>query len=384
MVYFRYASAFLFILGFAIILQQGLPNLKNVVKSSFVFILTSGLSILPLYIYIKIASSQTKFGLVGVQSQYANLNLWQSFLKILQSASTMANIPGVYLQPEQYLTKSINIVSSFFGLICLIIICLLLILASIKDNKSFNLANIKNNLSFSIGLIPICVFLLLLLSNLTSGYDYVGTFRYYTPAIIPIILLSYELATVSFYKNLNIIKYAFLVFILVFLGYNLIIRPVGIKIGKESVLVRLQQNIISTQFKDYYYEYPSNKLMTLPGTYETSLELEKLQKQNPEAIFLFQFYPYYLYEGKSLKMRPIPVNKALWNKAYVDGKTLIFWEQTQIEDCPYAICAAALGGNQKAIDKFSDGTITETVFESSKEKTKIIKTYFPEPTKVAK
>jgi len=360
----RYAALFFALAGLVILFQVNFPKKKSFIKDYLIFIVTSLIFILPLAIYIKLANQHngiTGLPQVSLESQYSGF--FQTIIKVLQSSSAIANITGLPLEPDlAYVLKPspyIYSIGAFF-----LIFIFLLPLVVLKRENQLNIEETGKDIPLAISIIPLSIFLFLLACNFAGQYDFVGTPRYYVPAFLPTLFVSYQLATVKSTKSRKShksIKSAFAIFILILLTYEIILTPLNWTPGGSLMLTgtgnRLFQSVIQNGLKFRGdYRYPSNKVITFHD--ETSAQVRKLQKEHPEALFFVQEYPFYVYDGHP-GLRVIPV-KEFWKRAYVDKAVKVFWVVG--ESCP-AVCTE----HGSPVDRLSSLPGLKTVFTSSQE-----------------
>lgn len=363
----RFASLFIALTAFLLLFQVYSPHLTTFIKHYCIFFFSSLAFILPVFVYTKLANwynGVTKLQEINLREPYSGF--FSTISQILKSASAISEISGLPIQPSlAYRVESkpsVYLIGAFF----LFFAVLLPLLVLTRDRK-LSLEEKKRDISLAVSFIPLSVVLLLLVCNFAGDYDFLGTPRYYTPAVIPTILITYEFAAQHTRRAYQLIKLAFAAFIIYFLAYNLLLRN---SIWAEGARVRVGKSILSSYLmyrKDY--QYPSNKVITLVD--ETSVALRDLQKDYPEAIFFVQEYAFYVYDGhEGLRTIPTPEG-GFWKEANVDKPVKIFWVVAR--SCP-GICT---DHSSEPIEELSSLPSPQTVYESRQEKTKILATELP-------
>lgn len=358
----RYAVLFVGIAAFFILLQINFPQGKAFLKSYFIFLISSLVLIIPVFIYIKLANSYNGISAlpqVSFKSQYSGF--FSTITEILQSSSAIANISGLPIQPKLAYHLDPNPSLYFIGIFFLIFTFLLPLLV-FKRNKRASLDEVKRDFPLALSLLPASLVFFLLFCNFAGQYDFLGTPRYYLPVFLPTLFVCYESSVIKTRNIYKLIRNLFLIFIIMFFAYNLVARPLdwkpGSSISFRGIPARLTREVLTNSMmyrKDY--RYPSNKVMI--GYAETSAKVRELQKENPDALFFVQEYPFYVYDGHP-GLRVIPVSE-FWKKAYVDKAVKVFWVVKQ--KCP-AVCTEH---GKEVIDRLSSQPGLRTVFTSSQE-----------------
>lgn len=389
----RYSSLFIAIVSFFILFQVNLLKLTAFIKNYCFFISSSLFFIFPLAIYNKFAGSNkptvslynnaTGSSTVPGLPEFVNFkgsfsSFFDAISSILNSSLTISQLSGISTQPVlirftkpfiESFESHLNSQATLYGSIWLLLVFLLPILVFTRNKKS-DIKEKKRDISLSVSMIPLSLLILLIASSFAQDYDFVGTPRYYIPVFLPALFIFYELATLPMRKIYQLIKIGFSIFIIIFLIYNLLYRPLLIVKGKQ---VYFGQSILGS-YLSYKpdYQYPSNKVITLYD--ETSSVVRQFQKDNPEALFFIQDYVFYVYDGHE-GFRTLPVSD-FWNRAYVDKAVKIFWVISR-RSCP-GICPDHVS---KPIDKLSSLPGIQTVYTSPREKAKILVSDLPKAYK---
>ena len=389
----RYSSLFIAIVSFLLLFQVNLLKLKAFIKNYCIFISSSLFFIFPLAIYNKFAGSNkptvslynnaTDSSTVPGLPEFVNFkgsfsSFFDAISSILNSSLTISQLSGISTQPVlirftkpfiENFESHLNSHATLYGSIWLLLVFLLPILVFTRNKKS-DIKEKKREISLSLSMIPLSLLILLIASSFAQDYDFVGTPRYYIPVFLPALFIFYEFATLPMRKSYQLIKIGFSIFIIIFLVYNLLYRPLLIVKGKQ---VYFGQSVLGS-YLSYKpdYQYPSNKVITLYD--ETSSVVRQFQKDNPEALFFIQDYVFYVYDGHE-GFRTLPVSD-FWNRAYVDKAVKIFWVISR-RSCP-GICPDHVS---KPIDKLSSLPGIQTVYTSPREKAKILVSDLPKAYK---
>lgn len=385
----RYSTLFIAIVAFFILFQVNFPQVKAFTKNYSIFLASSLFFLFPLGIYNKFAgsnkptvslyNSSTSSSAVPGLPEFVNFkggfsSLFEAVSSILNSSLTISQLSGISTQPvlirftkpliesfESHLASH----TALYGTIWLLLVFCLPVLVFTRNKKN-DIEEKKINISLSLSLVPLSLLILLVASSFAQDYDFVGTPRYYVPIFLPALFIFYEFATLQMRKSYQFIKIAFSVFIIIFLIYNLLYRPILIAKGRQ---LYFGQSILGS-YLSYKadYRYPSNKVITLYD--ETSSALRQIQKDNPEALFFVQDYVFYVYDGHE-GFRTLPISE-FWNRAYVDKAVKIFWVVSR-RSCP-EICPDHIS---KPIDRLSSQPGLQTIYTSPHEKAKILVSDLP-------
>lgn len=374
---FRFAALSLFIFAFFTLVQKNHFKIREIASKFAWFVGYSLIFIVPVVIYTIIASiSNGSSGVnqVTFKSElYSGLGFVEIILKILQSASAISNLSGLPLQTGLAYKSSPSVYLYFVGGIFLLLVFLLPALASFT-NQSFKSKQLGKNMLLTLSFIPVATVIFLFVCNVLGKYDFLGTPRYYVPAVLPAIFIFYALATNE--KFCKFVKAIFLLFVVTFCIYNVAARPVGWKpilnVNFVGMGFRMQTSILNSYVswkKDF--SYPSNKILSLYD--ETSAKMRELQKENPDAIFFVSDCPVFVHDGYT-GFRAVPVSE-FWKKAEVNESVRVFWAVPQT--C--TLVCTSHGEEVFLGDKINESNF-QLIFNSSKEnseKMKILVSDFP-------
>jgi hypothetical protein len=367
---FRYASIFLILVTFVILLQANFPRIKSFLKDFMLFLISFFSIFIPIFIYNKFFSNS------GLAPYLLPNDSKSSFLDHL--IKTLNDLPGILFMSNLYalsnyifsLINSHKVISIILGVLCLsCIFCLPVIAIREKNiqakirsegklssdfNDNFSDNNFNNSVSrinFTVPLsfLPICLLTLLITSALLIRGDYGSNFgflreaRYYMPAGASIIFFSYELLSFSFFSRfLKIIACSI---IAIFISYNTIFYATKIFVSKDfSSLSRVVIGIDHVPNMGF----PSNKVFYPIGRTQTMTEslLKKIKQliiAEPQALFFAENHTSFTYENNpgSQNFRAIPEREfqSQWDQSYLTARTKTFWivhvscSQGKIENC---------------------------------------------------
>jgi hypothetical protein len=375
----RFAALSLYIFAFCTVAQKNFPKIKEICSKFALFVVSSLTLTVPVIIYVIITNIIN--GSSGVNQitfrpeLYYGLGLSEIFLKILQSASAISSILGLPLQTGLAYQANPSIYLYVLGAFFLLLVFMLPVFL-IVSNPRARFKGLDKSLLLTLSFIPLSTVIFLFACNLFGKYDFLGTPRYYVPALLPVIFISYSLATNEIKKSYKFVKVIFLLFIITFCVYNVAARPLGWRpwggVNFIGIGFRIQTNILSSyvSWKEDF-SYPSNKILTLYD--ETSAKMRELQKENPDALFFVGDCPVFVYDGYT-GFRPVPMSR-YWEKAEVNESVKVFWAVSQK-------CSGVCTSHKEEVDLGSkiNESAFETVFISSKEngeKMKIVVSDFP-------
>jgi len=386
---FRYASGFLLLAAFFIILYFEWPKWKTILIRYTTFILSSFPFIIPMVLYINwipetAENSISNSNLLETHgARYLNPSLldsiFESSQKILASFSNLYILTGIQTPKLGNLLLSYPKINYAFGLLFLgfiISLCLKLTLTKYKKNHvNFSRVYILIPLLFlliSFILFSIVLTFLISYSPLTAGH------RYYLPVQPCLIFIAYRVITLPNFKQL--LKQLSIVVIVAFMFYSMLLRPIYYWIDSNRNLMSLV--VGSAVSPDYrYHRYPSNEVLTYQEESLNFLAQVENQESEDNLLFFLQNYPEYMKYAnfkEPLKFRRISDN-SFWNHAYLSQSTKVFWVVNN-KECP-SICAS--GGNFNSdkttvpIQNLTSLPNLETVFTDPFEETKIMVSDLP-------
>lgn len=379
----RYSSIFLAIAAGFILLQFNFVRIFALARKYAIFLAGSLVFIIPLALYNKFAGSNkpasslyanpdvkttTIPGLpefVSFTSSYDSLG--DAVSSILKSSSTIAGLSGIHLSQFAAFLKTNAGINLLHGAFCLLLILAFPLLIWLRDRARAE-GQAPPNLALALSSMPLALILLLVASTFAQDYDFVGTPRYYIPVFLPFFFLAYQFATLPAKQIFRAIKLAFALFIIAFLAFNVLYRPVLLLQQKRAYLAKTILGSYLSYRHDY--RYPSNKTIAIYD--DASAKVRELQAENPDALFFIQDYPFFVYDGyEGLRTLPTARSK-FWQRAYVDKPVKIFWVVNK--KCP-TVCSAHR--NDDSIKEFSVLPNLKEVFRAEREGSKILVTELP-------
>lgn|GEM_PF-2359801 len=396
----RYSSIFIAIAAFLILFQLNASTLKTLADYIFslfktlrkyvIFLASSLVFLIPLALYNNFAGSNkpasslyanpdvtstTIPGLpefVSFTSSFSSLG--DAISSILKSSSTIATLSGIPIKPFAAFLNTYPPINLLHGSFCLLL-ALALPLILLNRTQNSDPGQEKPDLALSLAMMPTALVLLLVASTFAQDYDFVGTPRYYIPVFLATIFLAYEFTTLPVRRLYQWLKLGCSLFIIAFLAYNVLWRPVLLLQQKKGYLAK--SIVGSYVYSHPDYRYPSNKIITLYD--QASTKLRQLQQEHPDALFFVQDYPFYIYDGHT-GLRTIPsIKSEFWQRAYLEKTSKIFWVISRSK-CP-SVCSSH---NTNPIEQLSPPNLElKTVFEAPKERTRIVVSDLPADYKFA-
>lgn len=389
---FRYASGFLLIAAFLVILQMEMPKIKSFLKRYTILILPSLSFTILIVIYfnwqsgIKNNKIATSTLLENHGARHLNPDLikliFESLEKLLSSFSNLYILTGIETNQLETIIKYNWLINNVFGIVflCLIIyLCINLVSNDLKKNSpNFLGPSISTSLSYLlISLILFSVILVFMISYSPLIID-----RYYLPIQPCLILITYKAVTLSDFNQL--LKQLSMTLIIAFILYSLILRPARYFMDESRDLISLVLAAWTAQISDI--RYPSNEILTF---HQESLNfLTKIETQESKVLFFIQNYSLYMnyfYFDNPKKVRHIP-DSSFWKNAYLSQPTRVFWVINNPQ-CP-SICASPGGFNSDQptapIQQLTSLPNLEVVFTNPAEGTKIMFSDLPAGYQFAK
>lgn len=379
---FRYASGFLLIAAFLIIVYAGFPKFQSIYRRFAVFGLASLVFTIPMMLYIRGVSatsveevaSNDLFQTHG--GRYLSSNplelVFDSIAKIFSSLSNLFILTGITSRRLDFLDSYPSIWNDIFGLILFVFI-LLLSLRLVK-NRADQIVIPEKEIPVSLSL-SLSAFLLFSVAIVfIVSYSPFVIERYYLPVILCFILLMYRVSTaINFERFFSWLARGF---IAIFILYNLF-KPIYHSLfGDVSDLMSgvLALNRVSE------IQYPSNEILF---THQESLNflISTETQEASNAVFFLQSYPMYMSFWKfqdPLKFRRIP-DEGFWENAYLSEPTKIFWVVNE-DECP-SICASSGNFNsddpETSIQNLASLPNLKTVFTSPQEEVRVMVSDLP-------
>lgn len=385
---FRYASGFLLIAAFLVIIYRFFPRMKSMVISSCIFIISVALVVFPVFLFNSEAKAQVDANslnnlLYDHGAKYLSESADQWFLKtvdtVFSSFSSLYFLTGIDPRRIQDILGESSALNFFVGLVFLLFfLSLPIVLAQYKkaylgrtksDDLDLDIPFLLSNLLVSFIVFSSAIALVLAFSPLEQE-------RYYYPLKICLVLIAYKLLTLP--QFFSPYKQMARGFVIAFVLFNLAIAPAYYltHYGAKS-LVALPFGLEPNRSFDV--SYPSNAMLTKDE--ETLRFLAKLKQQNPNALFFAQHYPKYLNylnPANPLEIRRIP-DGDFWEKAYLSQPTKIFWITNETE-CPLICYSRGFfnsDSDKKSIPEFESLPNLENIFVSANNQTRVMVTDLP-------
>lgn len=318
----RYASPFVAIAAFFILLQMHFPKLWSFVKSYSIFFISSLVPIFGVSIYNRLSSNKALPSYANLK--YGITHFPETLGRIFNSLSASFSLFGfpTFNKPIQLFVETLRetpVINYAVGIIGIGLVILLPILL-IQSKKVIETP--KQQLLVSLAILMASIPSFLIACMFIYSFDFLAFPRYYFPAGTSGIFIFYELATrpdrdrfplkllTKLYQSAFLFTFSFLG-VLVF--SSVIQTPKSfVKIAEPILGYSLLPNM----------EYPSNKIVT--PFVESSEKVRALQQANPNAIFFVANYPHYIYDAYD-KLRSFPHNSEFWKDAYVEKPVKVFW-----------------------------------------------------------
>ncbi len=301
---FRYASLFIIATAFLMLCQMHWLKLGTILKKILMFIASSLIIIIPVTIYDRFAdmaklNDAKEIGLIStVQSsvfalysgEVPTFNQYiQSLSNNLSGISSIFGMTNLYIafngKSDSYIIQFINLLSGILLAIFVVILPVILVrikmISELQSSRSPFQKQKRNShyLALSLSFIPISLVALLAATMSRYSYPFLRDTRYYIPAIIPTILISYYVATLdqSNFRKIKPLRMLFVLITLVFLLYNTIYRPIGsVLLHKATSLI--QEPLLATSEVTFF----SHKFIT--GFEKTKQALIDLHRTYPQAV----------------------------------------------------------------------------------------------------
>ncbi|MBD2109832.1 hypothetical protein [Nodosilinea sp. FACHB-13] len=384
LVSFRYASGFLLIATFFIIVYKFFPKIRSIFVFYSSFILSFLITTFPIFLFNnqeRAQSSENSFEKLIYDHGSKNVSesniswILESLDKVFSSFSSLFFLTGIDPRRIQDFLVSQALLNSIVGLSFLLLFCFLpVLLICHKRLAHQRRGNIDSSITdISILLSCVIVSFIVFSAAITPviAYSPLIIERYYYPLKSCLILIAYGITTIPGFSRFC--KRIAKAFIIVFVLFNVFaLAYYSYAYGSKSLVTLPFGLEPSTNFNVHY---PSNKIVT--EREETLRFLVELEEQNPDALFFAQHYPRYmgyLNFKHPIKIRRIP-DQLFWENAYLSEPTRVFWV---IEgDCP-SICASSGFFNSdsdvQAIPALESLPNLKKIFSSEKNRTKVMVT----------
>ncbi|HEY7912818.1 MAG TPA: hypothetical protein VIG62_12965 [Blastocatellia bacterium] len=378
LVSFRYASFFLGLSGFFIIVQTSWPSIPAFLKRFSVFLLPALVTVLAVTIYIKLFSIHDSYAPEYINPASHASRIPRMIFGMLNGSSITSNLViGSPVLERLCARMDSSILSLAIGIPSLLVI-FLLPLALIRPLRSKS-ESPQTDMALSLSLIPVSLVLFLVVSTFMSGNGLFGVSRYYWPASLCGVFIFYEIS--SNRASNRVVKAAANIIILLFAGYLFAYIPaMGFIPRKQGEFV---ERVMSyTPSKAGSLDRPSTSSETGYPSYSmfsrkesSRSKIKELHEANPGAIFLvLENYVYYIYDGfkegglvAGKDIRRFHANDwTYWKEAYTSKPVKVFW----VLDYPSASVT------RDNLNIIPDSNL-KAVFSDQFEKTLILESDFP-------
>lgn len=329
----RYASAFLALAGVLILVQVSYPRFKPFLGRLLVFFVPSMVIILCFVAYMSVTSHASS----GLPAQLAATSggiatLAAKAQAILRSSSvTSILIFGFPLLDTLVTRINFRPLSYAVGASCLLVI-LSLPLIVLRSRASAN-SSTRQHLALSLSFLPLSLTVFLVATRLLSDWALFRIRRYYEPIILCSIFLFYELATRR--GKYRMIRASSIVIVSLFIGYTLLFNAAQLLLPNrrdqliQSVFAFTPARAAREHSTSQDLDFPSRQIYSWKES--SRLKVKQLYEANPEALFIAQEYPLYIYDGFQGE-GPVPGKHLIdyqganyLRQAYTSRSIKVFW-----------------------------------------------------------
>jgi hypothetical protein len=294
----RYASAFLALAAALIIFQITYPGIKQFLKRLIVFFLASSIVVLPVIAYTKISSPNSS----GLPAQLTATSALPGLMSrriqgMLDGSPVISNLVFGFPLPHQLVSEIDSRPLNYaVGLTCLLVLfCLPFILLR---NRAPNAQSPQEDLALGLSFLPLSLTLFLLATRLLSNSALFGIRRYYEPLFFCTIFICYEIVSKRTTRRLLIAPS--IAIIALFTGYTLIFNSLLLFIPERRGQV-VQSVLSFTPARSARQHSTSRDIGFSPGEIyswkeNSRLKVRQLYEAHPEALFIVQEYPSYIYD----------------------------------------------------------------------------------------
>lgn len=329
--FMRYASAFLALTAVLILIQAGYPGLKLLLRHLLAFLLPSLIVVVAIAVYLQV-SSHNSSGLPAQLTATSRLvNMPAKIQGILNGSAVTSNlIFGIPLLDQVISRIDSRPLSYAVGIACILVIfCLPLI---VLRNRASPAQKPKNDLALSLSFLPLSLTGFLIVTRLLSDSSLFRIKRYYEPLVLCSILIFYELASRRAVHQ--VLRASSTAIVALFIGYTLLfnsfllISPEGRDQVVQTVLSFTPSQSPHRHSTSQDISYPSWRLYSWKEG--SRLKVKQLYEAYPEALFVAQEYPLYIYDmfrgGPAPGINIIDYQGSTFlKKAHVGKAAKVFW-----------------------------------------------------------
>ncbi len=328
----RFASLFLALAAFMILVQVRFPNYKAALKSFAIFLASSSIIILPTYLYGKAYAASDSSITNRTSEVLASPNFLQPLKGAIFKLPVISNLIFGFSSVEEVIiaigSRPLMIVSGVIFLVILFSLPLVLIRLCKKSGRP-----LQSDMALSLSFLPISLVVFLLSVNLIVNLGLFGVGRYYEPIAWCGLLVFYQLATMRLIKGLpNLLSRTV---VLVFVAYICLYMPSLIFVPErnghivKTVLGYVPSNNEKYRGTSYKVGYPS---FTVFSNKESSRQkIRELSQSDPKALFFVEEYGSFIYDGfeaggpvPGQTLRVLP-RIDYWKRAHTSAQVKVFW-----------------------------------------------------------
>lgn len=295
----RYASAFLALAALLILIQVSYPRVTPFLRRLLVFSLPSLAIAGAIFVYIKISSlspsglparlTATSEGLTAVPAKVQ---------AILNGSSVTSNLIFGFPLLDWAVTKVNSRPLSYgVGASCLLIIFSLPLI--VLRSRASTATKPQADLALSLSFLPLSLTAFLILTKLLSDSSLFKIRRYYEPVILCSIFIFYELASKR--AAHRIVRHTSIAIVFLFIAYTMSFNSGLLLIPErrdqlvQSVLAFTPARGARQHSTSLDLDFPSRKLYSWKES--SRLKVKQLYEAHPEALFIAQEYPLFVYDG---------------------------------------------------------------------------------------
>lgn len=325
----RYASVFLTLASVLILVQVSYPRIKPFLGRILVFFLPSLVIILSIVAYMKVTPHNSS----GLPAKFAGIaTLAAKAQAILGGLSVTSNLIFGFPLLDALVTRiNFKPLSYVVGVSCLLVI-LFLPLIVLRSRASIATTS-RQRLALSLSFLPLSLTVFLVTARLVSDSSLFKIRRYYEPLILCSVFLFYELATRR--ATYRIVRATSIMIVSLFVGYTLLFNAAQLFLPNrrdqfiQSVLAFTPARSSRQHSTSQDLTFPSRQIYSWKES--SRLKVKQLYEAHPEALFIAQEYPLYIYDefqgegpvpGKHLIGYP---GAKYLGQAYTSRSIKVFW-----------------------------------------------------------
>jgi hypothetical protein len=330
--FMRYASAFLALAAVLILIQISYPRLRLLLGHLLAFLLPSLIVVVAIAVYLQVSAHNAS----GLPAQLTST----SRLVVHMPARVKAIIHGSPVTSNlifgaPWLNQAVSRINSTpvsyaVGLVCLLVIFSFPLI--LLRSRGSGVQKPKNDLALSLSFLPLSLTIFMILMRLLSDSALFRIKRYYEPLILCSILICYEIA--SRRRAPRFIRVSSIGIVALFLGYTLLFNSTLLLVPEkrgQTVQTVLGFTPAQSPYRHSTSQdigYPSWRLYSWKES--SRLKVKQLYEAYPEALFVAQEYPLYIYDmlhgGPTPGLNLIDYQGSTFlRKARVGKAVKVFW-----------------------------------------------------------